>query len=167
MNILISVIIVALAWYGWCWWLYKRRTKEVIIVDFDTVIADTNLILKRAEMYVQNKPDKTIEDYISAHINEQVPIEGGIKRVWDFQQKSYKIVFITNLKEYLRLPVADFLNKWGLKGELYMHEMGDVGVIEKIWLVQMYRAKKYKVSGLLDYSSDAIEIHKKINVKLL
>jgi len=166
MNILISIITVAIAWYGWCWWLYNRRTKEVIIVDFDSVIADTSLVLKRAEMYLQNKPDKNIEDYISAHINEQKPIEGGIKRVWDLQQKSYKIVFITNLKEYLRPQVATFLNKWGLKGELYMHEFGDVGAVEKIWLVQMYRAKKYKVVGLFDWSSDAMEVYNKTGVKL-
>lgn len=167
MNILISLITISILWCAWCWWLYKRRTKEVIIVDFDSVIADSSVVLKRAEVYLQNKPEMSVEDYVAVHINEQKPIESGIKRVWDLQQKSYKIVFLTNLKEYLRPQVATFLNKWDLRGELYMHELDNVGVAEKILLVQMHRLKKFKVIGLLDWSNDAIEVHNNIGVKLL
>lgn len=169
-SILISIVTIVTLCTTWCILclrMYRNRSNEVIIVDFDSAIADMNVILKRAKLYEQNNPNNKIDDYISAHINEQQPIESGIKRVWDFQQKKYKIVFITNRKESLRLETANFLNKWGLSGELYMQDFGDIGVVEKIWLIQMYREKKFKVVGLLDWSSDALSVSQSIDVRLI
>ena len=133
----------------------------MILVDFDTVISDISTIIKRGQIYIQNNPDKLIRDYIAAHINEQEPISEGIKKVWELQKKCYKIVFITSRSEGLRFETAQFLNKWGLEGELYMHDLGSFGVEEKSWLIALIEDKGFKVVGLLDSSVDASEILQK------
>ena len=130
-----------------CWLKYKKRSKSIIIVDFDTVIADIRHITRRGGIYIQNHPDKSMDDYLDAHLGEQQPISAGIKKVWDLQSKHYRIVFKTNRSELFRVRTSAFLNSCGLCGELHM-DIANKSIDTEL-LVHRLNNQGFKVVGIL------------------
>lgn len=97
------------------------KSKCFILVDMKE-LADDSAIMKRAAMFEENNPNKVIEQYISAHINEQKPIPLGIVKVLNAIRLGFKVVYVTDKQEYLRTEMAKFLNQWYLSGTLYMYD---------------------------------------------
>ena len=140
-----------------CLSMYRKRTKSVILVDFDSTLSDVSAIVNRGNIYTKNHPNKDINDYITAHISEQEPIPKGISKVWVLQRQCYKIVFISGYSENCRLDIARFLNKWGLVGELHMDSFpvhGVSRVADKLWTISQLEKSGLKVVGIIDNSQD-------------
>ena len=147
---LVYLLVIFIIYFIICSLLYNYRKNQVIIVDLDSVISNIDIIKKRAKIYIENNPNKDINDYIYEHINEQVPVPDGIKKVWDLQNKFYKIIFVSERDENLRIPTAKFLNDWNLIGELYM--FGSLG--DKYAIIPFLQQKGFRINGVIDWSEE-------------
>lgn len=147
---LVYLLVIFIVYSIICLFMYLHRRKQVIVVDFDSVISDIATIMKRGEIYVKNNPHVDVEDYLYAHINEQIPICGGIKKVWDLQAKFYKIVFTTQRTERLRIPTAKMLNDWGLIGELHMSDSANG---DKELLIKSLESRGFIIEGIIDWNN--------------
>lgn len=147
MKILVAVLlntVIFLFLYGIILGFLKQIKKNsAVVFDFDAMV-DMSTIKARAELYAQNKDGVTVEDYINAHVSEQVAVPSAIKNAIIVQQLGYKLIFISTRLEHLRPQTADLLNKWGLRGDLYMNEGGASPLIYKYSMLQ-YLKTKYKV----------------------
>lgn len=159
--IIITIVVLAVILYSVASFiLYKNRAASVVIVDFDSVLVDIEPIINRGRIYVKNHPDKSINEYIGAHISEQEVKPSGMQSVLDLQSKYYKLVFVSIRHESLRLETAKILNEWGLEGELYMND-GRQGWQLKCELMQkLLVIKQQKVVGILDRSADSAILKK-------
>ena len=158
---IITIIVLAVILYSvMSFILYKNRAASVILVDFDSVLVDIEPIIKRGAIYVKNHPDKSISDYIGAHISEQEVKPDGMQSVLGLQNKYYKLVFVSIRHESLRLETAKILNEWGLIGELYMNAGYNRGWQLKCELIQKLLLKSQYVIGIVDRSEDLATIQK-------
>lgn len=160
MTIVIIVALAIILYSVASFVMYKNRAASVILVDFDSVLVDIEPIVNRGRIYVKNHPDKSINEYIGAHISEQEIKPEGMQKVLDLQSKYYKLVFVSVRHESLRLETAKILNEWGLSGELYMND-GQQGWQLKCELIQkLLVIKQQKVVGILDKSADSAILKK-------
>ena len=101
-------------------WFQKRLKKSmVILVDIDALF-DIMPIYQRGLVYVENKPNSSLIEYMQEHFKEIGVCPNGLNKAIMLQQKGYTLKFISGLTEDLRPIVAHLLNLWGLRGELYM-----------------------------------------------
>ena len=137
--------------------IFKQyRKNSVVLVDFDSVLVNIDPILERGKIFVENRPDTEIEDYIAAHITEQEVIPRGILKAREIQQLGYKVVYMSSRPEYLRPQTAEILNDWGLRGELFMcRTEGRPSILFKQSLLQWLFDKKYRIIAALDWEEEA------------
>lgn len=160
MTIIIIVALAIILYSVASFVMYKNRASSVIVVDFDSVLVDIEPIIKRGEIYVKNHPDKSIGDYIGAHISEQEVKPEGMQLVLSLQHKYYKLIFVSIRHESLRFETAKILNEWGVNGELYMNDGFERGWQLKCELIHMKLNKGHRIVGILDRSSDLENIRK-------
>ena len=80
----ISFIIIVIAFV--CYTAFSLRLKSVIIVSVEETLADASHIITRGEIWVKNNPGRTIDEYMAAHISEQLPDPMWIKKTWELQR---------------------------------------------------------------------------------
>lgn len=160
MTIIIIVALAVILYSVMSFIMYKDRASSVILIDFDSVLVDIEPIVNRGKIYVKNHPDKSISEYIGAHISEQEVKPDGMQMALSLQNKYYKLVFVSVRHESLRLETAKILNEWGLSGELYMND-GQQGWQLKCELMQkLLVINQQKVVGILDRSADSAILKK-------
>lgn len=125
--------------------LNRYRANRVVLVDFDSLV-DIESIKQREKIWYDNHPEdrKDCLKYMVAHISEQTVIASQILKCRLWQGMGYKMIYVSNRHERLRIPTARILNEWDLKGELYCSgteyykecEMKDL-------------SKKYKIAGVI------------------
>lgn len=123
----------------------KYRANRVVLVDFDSLV-DIEPIKQREAIWYKNHPEdmKDCLKYMVAHISEQTVIGNQILKCRFWQGMGYKMIYVSNRHERLRIPTARVLNEWGLKGELYCS--GDEYCKE---CEMKYLSKKYKIAGII------------------
>jgi len=123
----------------------RYRANKVILVDFDSLV-DIKPIKQRERIWYDNHPEDRADSlkYMVAHISEQTVIANQILKCRLWQGMGYKMIYVSNRHERLRIPTASILNEWDLKGELYCSgnqyykecEMKDL-------------SRKYKIAGVI------------------
>lgn len=101
-------------------WFQKRLKKSMVILVDINALFDIMPIYQRGLVYVENKPNSSLFEYIKEHFKEIGVCPNGLNKAIMLQQKGYTLNFISGLTEDLRPIVAHLLNLWGLRGELYM-----------------------------------------------
>lgn len=98
----------------------KYRANRVVLVDFDSLV-DIKPIKQREKIWYDNHPEDRSDclKYMVAHISEQTVIAGQILKCRLWQGMGYKMIYVSNRNERLRIQTARVLNEWDLKGELY------------------------------------------------
>lgn len=123
----------------------RYRANRVVLVDFDSLV-DIKSIKQREKIWYDNHPEDRSDclKYMVAHISEQTVIASQILKCRLWQGMGYKMIYVSNRHERLRIPTARVLNEWDLKGELYCSgteyykecDMKDL-------------SKKYKIAGII------------------
>lgn len=103
-------------------WFQKRLKKSMIILVDINALFDIMPIYQRGLVYVENRPNSSLIEYMQEHFKEIGVCPNGLNKAIMLQQKGYTLKFISGLTEELRLIVAHLLNLWRLRGELYMTE---------------------------------------------
>ena len=100
--------------------IISNREKKYILVDFDSLV-DIEPIKEREIIYYKNHPEELSDrlKYMVAHISEQTVIAGQILKCRLWQGMGYKMIYVSERDERLRVQTAKVLNEWELKGELY------------------------------------------------
>lgn len=160
MTMIIIVVLAIILYAVMSFILYKNRAASVVLVDFDSVLVDIEPIVKRGAIYVKNHPDKSINEYIGAHISEQEVKPSGMQMVLGLQDKYYKLVFVSIRHESLRFETAKILNEWGLSGELYMNDGQQSWQLKCELMQKLLVIKQQKVVGILDKSADSAILKK-------
>ena len=101
-------------------WFQKRLKKSMVILVGINALFDIMPIYQRGLVYVENKPNSSLFEYMKEHFKEIGVCPNGLNKAIMLQQKGYTLKFISGLTEDLRPIVAHLLNLWGLRGELYM-----------------------------------------------
>lgn len=102
-------------------WFQKRLKKSIIILVDVNALFDIMPIYQRGLVYVENKPNSSLIEYMQEHFKEIGVCPNGLNKAIMLQQKGYTLKFIAGLtSEDLRPIVAHLLNLWRLRGELYM-----------------------------------------------
>ena len=101
-------------------WFQKRLKKSMVILVDINALFDIMPIYQRGLVYVENKPNSSLFEYMKEHFKEIGACPNGLNKAIMLQQKGYTLKFISGLTEDLRPIVAHLLNLWGLRGELYM-----------------------------------------------
>lgn len=102
-------------------WFQKRLKKSMVILVDINALFDIMPIYQRGLVYVENRPNSSLIEYMQEHFKEIGVCPVGLNKAIMLQQKGYTLRFVAGLAtEELRLIVAHLLNLWGLKGELYM-----------------------------------------------
>ena len=102
-------------------WFQKRIKKSMVILVDINALFDIMPIYQRGLVYVENRPNSSLIEYMQEHFKEIGVCPVGLNKAIMLQQKGYTLRFVAGLTtEELRLIVAHLLNLWGLKGELYM-----------------------------------------------
>ena len=102
------------------WFQKKLKKSMVILVDINALF-DIMPIYQRGLVYVENRPNSSLIEYMQEHFKEIGVCPNGLNKAIMLQQKGYTLRFVAGLTtEELRLIVAHLLNLWGLRGELYM-----------------------------------------------
>lgn len=102
-------------------WFQKRLKKSMIILVDVNALFDIMPIYQRGLVYVENKPNSSLIEYMQEHFKEIGVCPNGLNKAIILQQKGYTLKFIAGLtSEDLRPIVAHLLNLWRLRGELYM-----------------------------------------------
>ena len=101
-------------------WFQKRLKKSMIILVDINALFDIMPIYQRGLVYVENRPNSSLIEYMQEHFKEIGVCPNGLNKAIMLQQKGYTLKFISGLTEDLRPIVAHLLNLWGLRGELYM-----------------------------------------------
>lgn len=102
-------------------WFQKRLKKSMIILVDVNALFDIMPIYQRGLVYVENKPNSSLIEYMQEHFKEIGVCPNGLNKAIMLQQKGYTLKFIAGLtSEDLRPIVAHLLNLWRLRGELYM-----------------------------------------------
>lgn len=125
--------------------IISNRKQKYILVDFDSLV-DIEPIKQREKIWYDNRPEdrKDCLKYMVAHISEQMVIASQILKCRLWQGMGYKMIYVSNRHERLRIQTARVLNEWDLKGELYCSgteyykecDMKDL-------------SKKYKIAGII------------------
>lgn len=148
-------------------WVKANRRNSVILIDFDT-LANSEAIINRAAIWVQNNPNKNFYDYFKAHACEQEVIPNGVLKALKYQKAGYTLAFMSIRDEQVRIETAKLLNDWQLKGELYMNngyinaECFKNAVLNEI----KYRAKK-RVIGVIDNCSSHLGLYSRHGIKVI
>lgn len=123
----------------------KYRANRVILVDFDSLV-DIEPIKQRERIWYDNHPEDRADrlKYMVAHISEQTIVASQILKCRLWQGMGYKMIYVSNRHERLRMPTARVLNEWDLKGELYC--CGDAYNKE---CEMKDLSKKYKIAGII------------------
>lgn len=101
-------------------WFQKRLKKSMVILVDVNALFDIMPIYQRGLVYVENRPNSSLIEYMQEHFKEIGVCPSGLNKAIMLQQKGYTLKFISGLTEELRLIVAHLLNLWRLRGELYM-----------------------------------------------
>lgn len=102
-------------------WFQKRLKKSMVILVDINALFDIMPIYQRGLVYVENRPNNSLIEYMQEHFKEIGVCPIGLNKAIMLQQKGYTLRFVAGLAtEELRLIVAHLLNLWGLRGELYM-----------------------------------------------
>lgn len=102
-------------------WFQKRLKKSMVILVDINALFDIMPIYQRGLVYVENRPNSSLIEYMQEHFKEIGVCPNGLNKAIMLQQKGYTLKFVAGLTtEELRLIVAHLLNLWGLRGELYM-----------------------------------------------
>lgn len=102
-------------------WFQKRLKKSMVILVDINALFDIMPIYQRGLVYVENRPNSSLIEYMQEHFKEIGVCPNGLNKAIMLQQKGYTLRFVAGLTtEELRLIVAHLLNLWGLRGELYM-----------------------------------------------
>ena len=102
-------------------WFQKRLKKSMVILVDINALFDIMPIYQRGLVYVENRPNSSLIEYMQEHFKEIGVCPNGLNKAIMLQQKGYTLRFFAGLTtEELRLIVAHLLNLWGLRGELYM-----------------------------------------------
>ena len=101
-------------------WFQKRLKKSMVILVDINALFDIMPIYQRGLVYVENRPNSSLIEYMQEHFKEIGVCPNGLNKAIMLQQKGYTLKFISGLTEDLRPIVAHLLNLWGLRGELYM-----------------------------------------------
>ena len=102
-------------------WLQKRLKKSMVILVDINALFDIMPIYQRGLVYVENRPNSSLIEYMQEHFKEIGVCPNGLNKAIMLQQKGYTLRFVAGLTtEELRLIIAHLLNLWGLRGELYM-----------------------------------------------
>ncbi len=125
--------------------IYARRAKEVILVDFDSLV-NIEPIKQREKIWYDNHPEDRSDclKYMVAHISEQTVIANQILKCRLWQGMGYKLIYVSGRHERLRVQTAKILNEWELKGELYCSGTNYYKECEMKDL-----SKKYKIAGVI------------------
>ena len=107
-------------------WFQKRLKKSMVIVVSINALFDIMPIYQRGLVYVENKPNSSLFEYMKEHFKEIGVCPNGLNKAIMLQQKGYTLKFLSGLTEDLRPIVAHLLNLWGLKGDLFM--IGDLDI---------------------------------------
>lgn len=157
---LAAVFAIVTLFAGFMRW---KRNKEIILVNIDTMF-DTLPIIKRGIMWVENNKDKTLNNYLQAHLSEAIPHPETMIKVIKYQQEGYTLVFYTEMPNSLRIPLAKHLNDWKLVGNLYLNfnnEFGDPVQFRKLCISELLdHHKKSKIVGVIDNFN---EVNSEIN----
>lgn len=132
--------------------MHWKRKKEIILVDMGLMF-DILPIIKRGVIWVENNKDKTLNDYLQAHLSEAMPFAETITKVIKYQQEGYTLVFYTEMPNCLRVQLAKHLNNWKLVGELYLNfndDFGDAAQFREICIREVSRKKDMKIVGIVD-----------------
>lgn len=152
MNLFLFFLLFFIAYSIVSWIMYKKRSETFVIIDFDSVIVDIEHIIKRAKIYVENNPDKTIGEYVGAHISEQIIKPNGILEALKYQQACYKLVFMSARHENLRVDTAKILNEWNLHGVLFMNQFSLDPVLFKSTIIRAHLEHGCKIHKVIDWS---------------
>ena len=100
--------------------IISNRKQKCILVDFDSLV-DIKPIKEREVIYYKNHPEELSDrlKYMVAHISEQKVIAAQILKCRLWQGMGYKMIYVSERDERLRIQTAKVLNEWELKGELY------------------------------------------------
>jgi hypothetical protein len=102
-------------------WLQKRLKKSMVILVDVNALFDIMPIYQRGLVYVENKPNSSLIEYMQEHFKEIGVCPNGLNKAIMLQQKGYTLKFVIGLMtEELRPIMAHLLNLWRLRGELYM-----------------------------------------------
>ena len=107
-------------------WFQKRLKKSMVILVDINALFDIMPIYQRGLVYVENRPNSSLIEYMQEHFKEIGVCPVGLNKAIMLQQKGYTLKFISGLTEDLRPIVAHLLNLWGLRGELFM--IGDLDI---------------------------------------
>ena len=107
-------------------WFQKRLKKSMVILVDINALFDIMPIYQRGLVYVENRPNSNLIEYMQEHFKEIGVCPNGLNKAIMLQQKGYTLKFISGLTEDLRSIVAHLLNLWGLKGDLFM--IGDLDI---------------------------------------
>lgn len=100
-----------------------RIVKKSIVIDVNVEqLFELEPIMQRANVYINNKSDKNICDYLTEHFREIGMLPVWINKVIRIQQRGYTVKFHSKYSEEVRPIIAHLLNLWGLKGELYLND---------------------------------------------
>lgn len=127
--------------------LILDRKTSYIAINFDNLV-DMTEIIKRGKIFVSNRDNVTLEDYIVAHINEQKIVPEKILKIKKLQELGYKLIFFSARREYLRAETAQVLNTWELVGDLYMDDLFQKNVTFYRNILKFLK-RNYKVVGLV------------------
>lgn len=131
-------------------WVQKRLKKSLVILVDITALFDIMPIYQRGLVYVENKPNSSLLDYMKEHFKEIGVCPVGLNKAIMLQQKGYTLKFVAGLTtEELRPIVAHLLNLWGLRGELYM-----VGDLEANIMIEHIRHDNPNIIGLIGKNLD-------------
>ena len=125
--------------------IISNRQNKYILVDFDSLV-DIEPIKEREMIYYKNHPEELSDrlKYMVAHISEQRVIANQILKCRLWQGMGYKMIYVSERDERLRIQTAKVLNEWELKGELYC---SGTNYYKECDMKEL--TKKYKVTGVI------------------
>lgn len=130
-------------------WFQKRLKKSMVILVDINALFDIMPIYQRGLVYVENKPNSSLIEYMQEHFKEIGVCPNGLNKTIMLQQKGYTLKFISGLAEDLRPIVAHLLNLWGLRGELFMIGDLDINVV-----LEQLRYNNPNIIGLIGKNID-------------
>ena len=102
-------------------WFKKRLKKSMVILVDINALFDIMPIYQRGLVYVENRPNSSLVEYMQEHFKEIGVWPVGLNKAIKLKKKRKTLRYIDGLAtEESRLIVAHLLNLWGLRGELYM-----------------------------------------------
>ena len=130
-------------------WFQKRLKKLMVILVDINALFDIMPIYQRGLVYVENRPNSSLIEYMQEHFKEIGVCPVGLNKAIMLQQKGYTLRFVAGLTEDLRPIVAHLLNLWGLKGDLFM-----IGELDVNIALEQLRYNNPSIIGLIGKNID-------------